>query len=326
MIYIRTVKNMAATRSAAPRLNFNAYDIDDYAEPSPYIVTFFRRSKDIDRLTVRWARPKRTDGVVMAHSQSAEVHNVVAVAFYPVKLMQMRDDRQDYDYRDVYVMSVWSWDKDIDNTVLVGHNLLYTGRYNMYADSDPGQLFPVDPEKLNVKYCMRFSQAEVDRSLTENLWAQFGWNIARHAKGYVVISMNDRTEAIQAPIKVIGAAEISALLGYTANETDVEHIKNWKCSICRDGIQENRKLVADHNADKDEKGNPILHVFHKKCLNRWIVQRSDCSEQCPLCKGQLSLKALSKVWSPGNTTLSGHMGVNPYMVMQSLFLRSHLIN
>ena len=114
---------MAATGSAAPRLEFNAYDVNYNQKPSNYNVTFFRRPEDIHRLTVRWARPERTDGVVMAGIQSAQVRDVVAVAFYPVKLSHLRDIKEGYQERDVYVMSVWHWIEDIDNTLLVGHDL-----------------------------------------------------------------------------------------------------------------------------------------------------------------------------------------------------------
>jgi hypothetical protein len=58
-----------------------------------------------------------------------------------------------------------------------------------FKEGHPGQLSPVDTTNANVPDCLRFSRAEVDRSLEENSWARFGWNAARHADGYVVASV-----------------------------------------------------------------------------------------------------------------------------------------
>ena len=65
----------------------------------------------------------------------AQVLETVAVAFYPLVL----------DHHSVYVMSVWEWDADDNQRVLVRNRVLY--------DKEDHQ---------NVQNCLRFSLAEVD--------------------------------------------------------------------------------------------------------------------------------------------------------------------
>ena len=137
-------------------------------------------------MAVRWVPPPRTDGVVMAGAGTgrAQVRDLVAVAFYPVLLGRAQQL--------VYVMSVGRWDASRNERSLVRSYFLYEGRYSMNnsvnrcTDYDPGQLSPVDNRIPSAQDCLRFSQAEVDRSLDENSWARFGWTAACHADGYVV--------------------------------------------------------------------------------------------------------------------------------------------
>lgn len=165
-----------ASGSDRQRLYFTAHDVDEFNHQFEYEVRFYRRHDG--HMAVRWAPPVRADGVVWAGVQRAQVRNIVAVAFYPVTL-----NRQS-----VYVMSVWR--RDEQNTPrLVRTAFLYKGTDNRRAGEDPGQLSPVDPENENVKNCLRFSQDQINASLTRNCWGQFGWNVARRGEGgYIVAS------------------------------------------------------------------------------------------------------------------------------------------
>lgn len=178
-----------ASGSDGPRLYFTADSVNVFNnnDSFEYQVKFWKRPNG--HLAVRWAPPPRTDGVVLAGVQRERVLNIVAVAFYPVKLQ--------LNSQSVYVMSVWR--RDEQNTRrLVDTDYLYRGRNyngnNSRADEDPGQLFPVDATNRqghlfpvdetnrDVFNCLRFSQEQIDASLTRNCWGQFGWNVARRRR------------------------------------------------------------------------------------------------------------------------------------------------
>ncbi len=181
------------------RLEFSAAEVYDrewdhngVPVSFPYTVAFWLRE---GRMAVRWAPPAsgNTDGMVMAGSGTAQgqVRDVVAVAFYPVALGARGRERQ------VYVMSVWrrrdNGTRDSE-TLLVAHLFLYeeTRRARSHEHAGPrvdppDQLaMPVDAGNAAVPWCLRFSQAEVDRSVHDDAWARFGWRAAQHADGYVV--------------------------------------------------------------------------------------------------------------------------------------------
>ena len=141
------------TRATSRRTSLPAHTL-------PYTVSFWRRAGDADRLALGWAqaRPDRVRRTTWLH--------VVAVAFYPLELDEL-DGAQPH----VYVMSVWTWDEERNERILVRD-------LDWYDEEDP----------RNAVLCLRFSRAEVDRSLDENLWARFAWTAARHADGYVVAS------------------------------------------------------------------------------------------------------------------------------------------
>jgi hypothetical protein len=108
-----------------------------------------------DTLQVRW-RARYPD---QAH-RNARCPNVVAVAFYPLATRRVA----------AYVMSLWRWDAEHGERVLLNHNFLHSSGYNEHADEDPGQLFPTGWSS-EVHRALRFSQALVDQSIADNLWA-----------------------------------------------------------------------------------------------------------------------------------------------------------
>ncbi len=127
-------------------------------------------------------------------------------------------------------MSVWMFNATRHERFLVRYEFLHGEGYNEYADEDPGQLSPVDNRNENVQHCLRFSRVEVNRSLDENLWAQFGWNVARHADGYVVASRNEPMQLMHA-VPAMQDPAIQALLT-GASETEVENLNAWVCGNC----------------------------------------------------------------------------------------------
>jgi hypothetical protein len=304
---------MAASGAAEPRLEFTADEVyQNYPNDNsyPYTVRFWRPPGHGDRLAVRWAPPPRTDGVVMAGSGTAraQVRDVVAVAFYPVVLGRTK--------LPVYVMSVWRWNADHNKRMLVRHEFLHGEGYNERADQDPGELSPVNNRNENVQDCLRFSRAEVDRSLEENLWAQFGWNVARHADGYVVAWRNEPMQLMHAGPR--RRSDVDKICD--RNDDDKLVLEKWKCSICFNGIEENRELVSAHDATNIEGGKRRMHVFHKICLDTWIRKSIDDHNEpkCPICKGDMSLKPLLARWKSvydvGKMTLQASMGENPFIV------------
>ena len=68
----------------------------------------------------------------------------------------------------------------------------------------------------------------------------------------------------------------------------------------------------------------VMHVFHKKCLQKWLIRNLTC----PLCKIKIDPKVDPKplidpkidpkpsldYWKLGNTTLAARMGENPFIV------------
>ena len=129
-----------------------------------------------------------------------------------------------------------------------------------------------------------------------------------------------------------GAADATAAL--LANTRDAEQLRAWRCGICLDGMEEDtgglRALVAAHAPTVN--GIHALHVFHRRCLQRWRDQRRECSGLCPTCKEPLQTEPLLGVWVAGRTTLSApiamtlaptapgaaraalRLGANPYLV------------
>jgi hypothetical protein len=63
----------------------------------------------------------------------------------------------------------------------------------------------------------------------------------------------------------------------------------WSCSICQINEQEEEK--EEEEEKKDEEVNEIVktkckHVFHSKCLAKWVVIRTTC----PVCRASLIMK------------------------------------
>jgi hypothetical protein len=189
----------AETGSGNPLLEFTAHEVDDRYYPAKkwsFTISFWILEGN---MAVRWGPPPRTDGVVTAGagSNSGQVHNLVAVAFYPVVLGHTRES--------VYLMSVWRYgrapDAPSDKRYLVSHFLLYKGGEHHYerANQDPGFLHPVDKSMEHVQHCLRLKHMKVDQSVREKLWAPFGWKAARHADGYVVASPMHVPQAMPEP-------------------------------------------------------------------------------------------------------------------------------
>ncbi len=175
----------------------------------PYTVRFELHE---GRMAVRGAPPasaRRTDGRVMRGSGTARgrVRDVVAVAFYPVALGARRRVRQ------VYVMSVWR--RGENEIGLVDEWTLYSEIRREVLDRirnddmfrannqhpTPGMIeMPVDETNFNVRQCLRFSQAEVDRSLDEDAWARFGWRARRRADGFIVVVALEDPASINDPL------------------------------------------------------------------------------------------------------------------------------
>lgn len=116
-------------------------------------------------------------------------------------------------------------------------------------------------------------------------------------------------------------ADISTLRA-AANDTDKEHLDQWRCAVCSDGIDADKSLMAAHSPFVDADGTHVMHVFHKKCLQNLRRSAEPWSEICPTCKKPLQPRALPEVWRPQHTVLSARMGValnarkgiNPYTV------------
>ena len=263
-------------------------------------VKFWRRDGHDDRLAVRWAPRPSADGTVLGGIGPAQVRDVVAVAFYPVDLPSQQCSFP----VPVYVMSVWRWNARENENMLVAHQFLYAEGYNARADNDPDQLSNVDKENSKVQKCLRLPRDKIDKSFDQYLWEQFfGFNVARHARGYVVASML----RIPAPAP---HDHLQALLrDMQIKETDGHILAEWKCAICLGGLEEGRDLVSAHDALERRGGGQLLHVFHKRCLDRWKVLKAECPFRC---EPSLCPRLLETVWKNGTTTLSARMGANPY--------------
>jgi hypothetical protein len=111
---------------------------------------------------------------------------------------------------------------------------------------------------------------------------------------------------------------------------DKKELKAWRCAICflglpkdgieeegikeddieEDDIEEDCELVSAHEAKIIDDEKHVIHVFHKKCLDKWMIANSTC----PICRTVLNCKPLLDRWKLGNTTLSARMGGNPFIV------------
>ena len=81
------------------------------------------------------------------------------------------------------------------------------------------------------------------------------------------------------------------------------------CPICLEQLGNDlgsvNRVVAAHRAGKTEQGCFKRHLFHKKCLERWMENNNFC----PLCRGDISIK---RVLSTQCLTSEGVKNVNKY--------------
>ena len=228
--HIKDATHMAASGSAAPRLEFTA----SWPGTRTRLLSFSFETEPgtADRLMVRM---RWLDGGI------GFARNVVQVAFYPIEI----------DGQLVYVITLWEWNLQRDEMCQIRNGLYY----NNHDDNmnDPRLLLPLDMSTSNAEAC-RFSPTEVDRSVDENLWARLNWNAVRAVDGYVVASSNN-PNAMRSAAAVQDAADdaddpvadISELLA-TATITDSDNIAAWRCGICLQGTQDDPHLVAAHAA------------------------------------------------------------------------------
>jgi len=111
-------------------------------------------------------------------------------------------------------------------------------------------------------------------------------------------------------------ADISDLRA-AASDTDKEQLDQWRCTICSEGIEDDKFLEAAHAPFVDPHGNHVMHVLHRKCLQNLRKSAGSWSKFCPTCKQPLQARALPQVWKPQHTVLNARMGVampdpNPY--------------
>jgi len=112
-------------------------------------------------LAMRWGR-----------GEDAQHTNIIALAFYPVE-------------GGMYVMSAWY--RQGDDMDICTDAIMYSPRTEY--DAVPGNIWPIDPRFLYNDIQLRFTGLQVDR-IADDI-CLLGWNIERHASGYVVLSNNN---------------------------------------------------------------------------------------------------------------------------------------
>lgn len=76
------------------------------------------------------------------------------------------------------------------------------------------------------------------------------------------------------------------------NKLNGNVLQDEACAIC----------LSDLEPSEEQEGEPLLglpckHVFHAKCIRRWIYQQAALSN-CPLCKSQIDLEQQMMLGAP----------------------------
>jgi hypothetical protein len=233
------------------------------------------------------------------------------------------------------VLSLWRRDP-VHNRWLqpINYNLFY-----FRSSQEPNYNFDdLNPPGFDdrVRRAFHFNQLEVNQ-VVELYAAQRNLSLYHNQAGYLALSIRPREPEMQnaaiqpaapapAPAPADAAYDISALLAdanlkedatadptadATADATKRDPLRAWSCSICLQGIQEDRMLVAAHGehvvpVNHPDAGQHLFHVFHRACLAKWEAMGN---KKCPTCNQPLCTKPLPEVWSPGNSTLNAPMAL-----------------
>ena len=201
------------------------------------------------------------------------------------------------------------------------NNWFYLRLYSLSATgaeqvvkNDTNSLSPLllDSEILSEPRSAWFLRFNIQNILaSRNSWStDVGWQLLRYTNAdsffwQAMLVPDNGFDNPQPHIPVDADYDVARLL---PNEA----ISSWECPICTENIAENGMLVCAHDPQIANGKHLPLHVFHKKCLDEWMVRKNTC----PACRGALDPKPLPAVLSAGNFTLAARMGVNPYIVFK----------
>jgi hypothetical protein len=254
----------------------------------PRSVTFLdvRFESESDMLTVRCTacyENQRDLDVVF--------HDVTRVEFHPVF------DRPGWG--EPHVMVLWRWNADTRGEEKIVHTYVHSS----------------DRDVRHNREALRFTKHDLDGTTggpPADLWLrELGWAVRRVEIDHGSAEAAESSLVATSPRWQPPLAEDYGISALISTDDDKKELDSWACAICMDGIKEDRELVSAHEAHRLDGGRRILHVFHRRCLQKW----TNCNSTCPTCKTAMNRAPLAAPrWDPGNTTLKARMGENPFVV------------